>query len=71
MSTSFPSISAPGNREADAMRLKALIKAITGTEPIVCRRKNGQIVIECYRAHLDGFSRYAELAETIVAWLVV
>jgi hypothetical protein len=53
------------------MRLKALIKAITGTEPIVCRRKNGQIVIECYRAHLDGFSRYAELAETIVAWLVV
>jgi hypothetical protein len=59
----------PDGREADAERLAAVIKALTGEEPNV-RRKNGKkIVIECYRRHLEGFMRYAELVETIMSWL--
>ena len=61
--------SAPDGREKDAERLAALIKALTGKEPKVYRKKNGQIMIECGREHLDGFMRFAELAETIVRWL--
>jgi hypothetical protein len=61
--------SAPGGGEADAERFAAVIKALTGEEPKVYRRKNGQIVIECVRLHLDGFARYAELADTIARWL--
>lgn len=26
-------------------------------------------MIECVRVHLDGFARYAELADTIARWL--
>jgi len=26
-------------------------------------------MIECYREHLNGFARFAELAEVIVRWL--
>jgi hypothetical protein len=60
---------APGGREADAERLSALIKALTGKEPRIRRKKNGQIMIECGREHLDGFARFAELAEAIKRWL--
>jgi hypothetical protein len=60
---------APGGREADAERLSVLIKALTGREPKVRRRKNGQIVIECGREHLDGFMSYRELADAIKKWL--
>jgi hypothetical protein len=60
---------APGGREADAERLAAVIKALTGKEPRIRRMKNGTIIIECSRAHLDGFARYAELADTIEKWL--
>jgi DUF971 family protein len=60
---------APGGREADAERLAALIKALTGKEPRVRRMKDGTIVIKCTREHLDGFARYAELAEAIERWL--
>jgi hypothetical protein len=56
---------APRDREADAERLAALIKALTGKRPRVYRMKNGQIVLECGREHLDGFMRYAELADTV------
>ena len=31
--------------------------------------KDGRIMIECYREHLDGFMLYAELAEAIKKWL--
>jgi hypothetical protein len=31
--------------------------------------KNGQIMIECRRDHLDCFARYAELADAIEKWL--
>jgi len=55
--------------EADAERFAAVIKALTGEEPKIRRMKNGQIAIVCYRTHLDGFARYAELADTIERWL--
>jgi len=61
--------SAPGGREADTERLSALIKALTGREPKVRRMKNGEILLECYEGHLEGFMRYAELYETIERWL--
>jgi len=60
---------APDGREADAERLSALIKALTGREPRVRRMKNGEIVIKCTREHLEGFMRYAELAKAIAEWL--
>jgi len=54
--------------EADAERLSALIKALTGKEPRVYR-VGGRIIIECYEGHLEGLARYAELAEAIRRWL--
>jgi hypothetical protein len=62
-------VNAPGSRETDAERLSALIEALTGKRPRVYRMKNGQIMIECGREHLDGFMRYAELADAIEKWL--
>ncbi|AKT34582.1 PaRep2b protein [Pyrobaculum sp. WP30] len=63
------SADAPGGREADAERFSALIKALTGREPRVYRRSNGAIEVVCGREHLDGFARYAELADAIEEWL--
>ncbi len=60
---------APGGREADAKRLAAVIKALTGKEPRVYRMKGGKIMIECGSEHLEGFKRYAELADAIEKWL--
>ena len=60
---------APGGREADAERYSALIKALTGKEPKVIKRSDGRIDIICGREHLDGFMRYAELADAIEKWL--
>jgi len=52
--------------KADAERYSALIKALTGKEPRVIERSDGRI---CGREHLDGFMRYAELADAIEKWL--
>ena len=60
---------APGGREADAERFAAVIKALTGRKPRVYRRSDGRIDIMCGREHLDGFARYAELADAIRRWL--
>jgi hypothetical protein len=60
---------APGGREADAERFSALIKALTGKEPRVYRMKDGTIIIKCYREHLNGFKRFAELADVVEKWL--
>jgi Fe2+ transport system protein FeoA len=60
---------APGGREADAERFSALVKALTRREPGVYRMKNGKIIIKCYREHLNGFMRFAELADAIARWL--
>ena len=46
-----------------------MVEALTGVKPRIHRKKNIQIMIECYREHLDGFARFAELAEAIVRWL--
>ncbi|MCC6035997.1 MAG: hypothetical protein LM559_02970 [Pyrobaculum sp.] len=59
----------PDGREKDAERFSALVKALTGREPKVYRMKNGKIIIRCYREHLDGFMRFAELADAIARWL--
>jgi hypothetical protein len=59
----------PEGREEDAERLSALIKALTGKEPRIHRMKDGEIKIVCYREHLEGFMRFAELAEAIAKWL--
>jgi hypothetical protein len=60
---------APGGREADAKRFVAVVEALTGRKPWVYRKKNGKIMIECYGGHLEGFRRYAELADAIERWL--
>jgi len=60
---------APGGREKDAERFSALIKALTGREPKVYRRSDGVVMIECYEGHLEGFTRYKELAEAIKRWM--
>ncbi len=60
---------APDGRETDAARLVAVIKALTGREPKVYRMKDGTIKIECHGGHLEGFMRYAELADAIKKWL--
>jgi hypothetical protein len=59
----------PRDREADAERFSALIKALTGREPGVYRMKDGRIKIECYEGHLEGFMHYTELADVIERWL--
>jgi hypothetical protein len=60
---------APGGREADAERFSALVEALTDKKPRVYRMKNGNIMIECGSEHLDGFMRFAELADAIERWL--
>jgi hypothetical protein len=65
----YASANAPGGREADAERFSALILALTGREPGVYRMKDGRIRFECYEGHLEGFARYAELADAIARWL--
>ena len=65
----YASASAPGGREADAERFSALIKALTGEEPWILLMKDGMIMMVCGRAHLDGFKRFAELADAIERWL--
>jgi hypothetical protein len=65
----YASAKAPGGREADAERFTAVIKAITGKEPKVYQRSDGKIEIVCGGEHLDGFARYAELADAIERWL--
>ncbi len=65
----YTSADAPGGREADAERYSALAEALTGKKPRVYRMKNGNIMIECGSGHLEGFKRYAELADDIERWL--
>ncbi len=65
----YASADAPGGREADAERFADVIKALTGKEPNIRRRKDGGIEIKCYEGHLEGFMRYKELADAIGRWL--
>ena len=65
----YASAEAPGGRGADAERLAAVIKALTGKEPRIRRKSDGTIEIICGRKHLEGFRRFAELADAIERWL--
>jgi hypothetical protein len=58
----------PG-REEDAERFAAVVEALTGKRPRVYRTKDGRVMIECYEGHLEGFARFAELADAIEKWL--
>jgi len=60
---------APGGRIADAERFAAVIKAIRGEEPRIRRKSEGAIELVYGRGHLDGFKRFAELADAIEKWL--
>jgi hypothetical protein len=60
---------APGGRSADAERFYAVVKALTGIEPKVYQKSGGKIMMKCRRWHLEGFARYAELADDIERWL--
>jgi hypothetical protein len=60
---------APEVREADAERLAAVVKAITGKEPRIIEKNDGTIEAVYGSAHLKGFMRYAELADAIEKWL--
>jgi hypothetical protein len=64
----YARVDAPSGREADAERFSSLIKALTGEEPRVYHVGH-TIMIVCGRSHLEGFKRYAELAEAIEKWL--
>ncbi len=66
----YASVDAPGGREADAERFSALVEALTGVKPKIHRRSDGIIELVCGMAHLDGFVRFAELAEAIMEWLM-
>ncbi len=46
-----------------------MVETLTGVKPRTRRKKNGQLMIECYREHLNGFACFAELAEAIARWL--
>ena len=46
-----------------------MIEALTGRKPWAYRMKDGKIKIGCYEGHLEGFARYAELANAIMKWL--
>jgi hypothetical protein len=64
----YASAKAPGGREADAERFAAVIKALTGEEPWIYHMGN-KIKMICGRKHLEGFMRFAELADDIERWL--
>jgi hypothetical protein len=61
--------STPSDREADAERFAAVVEALTGRKPWIIVRSNGKIELVCGREHLEGFKRYAELANAIEKWL--
>jgi hypothetical protein len=69
MGRAYASVDAPGGGETDAERHSALVEDLTGRRPRVYRIKDGRIMIECGREHLDGFMRFAELADAIEKWL--
>jgi hypothetical protein len=61
--------STPSDREADAERFAAVVEALTGRKPWIIVRSDGKIELVCGREHLEGFKRYAELANAIEKWL--
>ncbi len=64
----YAAAGAPGGRETDAERYTALIKAMTGRQPGVYYIGN-KIMIVWGGEHLNGFARYAALADAVERWL--
>jgi hypothetical protein len=60
---------APGGRETDAERFSVPVETLTGKRPRIYRKSDGEIMMVCYEGHLEGFMRYAELADVIEGWL--
>ncbi len=58
------------SEETDAESLAAVVEALTGVKPKIHRRSDGIIELVCGRPHLDGFVRFAELADAIMKWLM-
>jgi len=65
----YVSADAPEDRKAGAERFAAVVKALTGREPRIIEKNDGTIEAVCGSAHLEGFMRYAELADAIARWL--
>jgi hypothetical protein len=61
----YVSVDAPGGRGTDAERYSALVEALTGKRPRILKRSDGTIELVCGGEHLDGFKRFAELADAI------
>jgi hypothetical protein len=59
------SVKAPGGRDEDAKRIKALVKVPTGEEPSI---DNNHERVEYTRRHLEGLKRYAELVAIVGRW---
>jgi len=57
------------SEETDAERVAVVIETLTGVKPKIRRRSDGTIEIVCGREHLEGFRRYAELADAVEKWL--
>jgi tetratricopeptide (TPR) repeat protein len=57
------------SEETDAERLAAVVEALTGVKPKIRRRSDGIIELVCGRSHLEGFRRFAELADAVARWL--
>ncbi len=54
-----------GQTPPAAERLAAVVEALTGVKPKISRRSDGAMEVICSWTHLEGFKRYAELAETV------
>jgi hypothetical protein len=54
---------------ADPERLAALLRALTGRKPRMCRGKDGLVVVIRDVRDLEGLSRFAELADAVEEWL--
>jgi len=59
------SVKAPGGRDEDAKRIKALVKVLTGEEPNI---DNNHERVKYTRRHLEGLKRYAELVAIVERW---
>jgi len=46
-----------------------VVEALTGVKPKIRRKSDGTIEIVCGREHLEGFKRFAELADAVEKWL--
>ncbi len=65
----YASVGAPGGRGTDAERYSALVETLTWKRPRILKRSDGTIELVCGGEHLDGFKRFAELADAIAKWL--